>query len=114
MGLYERILEERVEEEQRRGRPLGPYRGVDSVVIDRLARTASSKPPSYMSDMMRLYYFVHHGPSSWATGMWFGSLKNKYSEEYALMKAERDGELYDQEEMSQRGRTVELRLDIAS
>jgi hypothetical protein len=99
MGLYERILEERVEEERRRGRPLGPYRGMDSVVIDRLAERASPKPPGYMSDVLTLHYFVHHGPSSWATGMWFGSLRNKYPEEYRLLKAERDGELYEQQGM---------------
>jgi hypothetical protein len=103
MGLYERILEERVEEERRRGRPLGPYRGIDSVVIDRLAERASSKPPGYMADMLRLHHFVHCGPSSWATGMRFGSLRNKYPEEYRLLKAERDGELYDQQELFEEG-----------
>lgn len=99
MSLYERIIEERAKEEQRRGRPLGPYRGIDSVVLDRLTERTSSKPPCYMSDMLKLHYFVHHGPSSWATGMWFGSLRNKYSEGYRLLKAERDGELYEQQEM---------------
>ena len=102
MSLYERILEERVEEERRRGRPLGPYRGIDSVVIDRLAQRASSIAPGYMSDMLRLHYFVHRGPSSWATGMWFGSLRNKHPEEYRLLKAERDGELYEQQDMFDR------------
>jgi hypothetical protein len=43
MGLYERILEQRAEEERRRGRPLGPYRGIDSPVFDRLVARASSK-----------------------------------------------------------------------
>ncbi len=99
MDLYERILEERTKEERRRGMPLGPYRGVDSVIIDRLAKAAETKPPGYVSDMLKLYYFVHHGPRSWATGMWFGSLRNKHPEEYQLLKAERDGELYDQEEL---------------
>ena len=64
-----------------------------------LAKTASSKPPGYMADMLKLHYFVHRGASSMATGMWYGSLRNKYPEEYQLLKAERDGELYDQEEM---------------
>lgn len=100
MGLYERIIEERVKEDRRRGRPLEPYRGLDSVIIDRLARKAPSKPPGYMSDMLKLHYFVHQRPSSWATGMWFGSLRRyKYPEEYRLLKAERDGELYDQQGM---------------
>jgi hypothetical protein len=43
MGLYERILEERAEEERHRGRPLGPYRGIDSLALDRLVARASSK-----------------------------------------------------------------------
>ena len=106
MGLYERILEERTQEERRRGRPLGPYRGVDSVVIDRLAKTPETKPPGYMAHMLKLHYFVHHGPSSWATGMWFGSLRNKYPQEYQLLKAERDGELYEQQEMFEGVRAI--------
>ena len=99
MGLYERIIEERAEEERRRGGPLGPYRGVDSVVLDRLTEWAASKPPAYKADVLTLHYFVHRGPSSWATGMWFGSLRNRNPEEYALLKAERDGELYEEREM---------------
>ena len=34
-----------------------------------------------------------------AGGMWFGSLRNKYPGEYGLLKAEREGELYEQQEM---------------
>ncbi len=34
MGLYERLLEERAEEE-RRGRPLGAFYGLDSPALDR-------------------------------------------------------------------------------
>ena len=71
-----------------------------------LAKTAETKPPGYMADMLRLYYFVHHGPSSWATGMWFGSLRNKYPREYQLLKAERDGELYEQQEMFEGVRAI--------
>jgi hypothetical protein len=33
MGLYERLLEERYEEEQARGRPLVHYYGLDSVAL---------------------------------------------------------------------------------
>jgi hypothetical protein len=99
MSLYKKILRERIEEERRRGRPLGAYRGIDSVVIDRLSGEALNKPPGYMTDIFKLHYFVHHGPSSSATGMWFGSLRNKYPEEYGLLKAEREGELYEQQEM---------------
>ena len=61
MGLYERILEEKEEQERRRGRPLGPYRGIDSLVFDRLAGRASSKPPGYQGEILKLYQFVHRG-----------------------------------------------------
>jgi hypothetical protein len=44
----------------------------------------------------RLHHFVHRGPRRWARSMWFASLRNKYREEYRLLKAEWDGELYEQ------------------
>lgn len=105
MGLYERILAEREEEEKSRGRPLGVYRGVDSVVLDRLAKRASEglerlvSSEEYMVDMLRLYRFVHRGPRNWASAMHFGQLRNRYPEEYCLLEAERDGEFYDQEDL---------------
>ncbi len=102
MSLYEKILQERAEEERRMGRPLGPYRGVDSVVLDRLAGRGSDEP-GYMSDLLRLHHFVYRGPNSWITGMWFGGLRNRYPEEYRLLRAERDGELYDQEDLFAEG-----------
>lgn len=78
---------------------MGMYRGLDSVVLDRLMERASSKPPGYLTDILQLHYFVHRGPNSSATGMWFGSLRNRHPEEYRLLKAERHGELYEQPEM---------------
>jgi hypothetical protein len=97
MGLYERILEERVEEERRRGRPLGPYRGIVSLVFDRLVARAPSKPPGYQGEILKLYQFVHRGAGGMAGGMWFGSLRARYPEEYRLLKAERGG--YEQREI---------------
>jgi hypothetical protein len=35
MGLYEQLLEERAEEERRRGEPLSRMRGLDSTVLVR-------------------------------------------------------------------------------
>jgi hypothetical protein len=97
MGLYERILEEREEEERLRGRPLGPYRGIDSPVFDRLVGRVSSKPPGYQGEILKLYQFVHRGAGGMAGGMWFGSLRARYPEEYGLLRAERDG--YEQREI---------------
>jgi hypothetical protein len=97
MGLYERLLEERKEEERRRGRPLGPYRGIDSPVFDRLVARASSKPPGYQGEILKLYQFVHRGAGGMAGGMWYGSLRARYPEEYRLLKAEREG--YEQKEL---------------
>jgi hypothetical protein len=97
MGLYERILKERAEEERRRGRPLGPYRGIDSLVFDRLVARASSKPPGYQGETLKLYQFVHCGAGGMAGGMWYGSLRARYPEEYRLLKAEREG--YEQREI---------------
>jgi hypothetical protein len=84
MGLYERILEEKKEEERRRGRPLGPHRGIDPLVFDRLVARASSKPPTCQGEMLKLYQFVRRGAGGMAGGMWYGSLRARYPEEYAL------------------------------
>jgi hypothetical protein len=104
MGLYERLLEEREEEKRRRGRPLGPYRGIDSVVFDRLVGRASSKPPGYQGEILKLYQFVHRGAGGMAGGMWYGSLRARYPEEYRLLKAEREG--YEQQEMFGKAQAV--------
>jgi hypothetical protein len=40
MQLHEKILAERVEEERRRGRPLGRFYGLDSPALDRLLSNA--------------------------------------------------------------------------
>ncbi len=59
MGLYERIVEEREEEKRRRGRPLGPYYGMDSLVLDCKADNPPATRPRYGSDLYRLYCDVH-------------------------------------------------------
>ncbi len=50
-GLYERLLEERAAEERRRGRPLGPFYGVDSKVLDRRLGNAPPDRPGYRRDV---------------------------------------------------------------
>ncbi len=53
MGLYERLLEERAQEERRRGRPLGTLYGSDSPVLDRLllADAPKDRPSGYAADL---------------------------------------------------------------
>ncbi len=53
MRLYERLLEERAEEEERRrGRPLGTFCGSDSPVLDRLLpNTFKDRPLGYPADL---------------------------------------------------------------
>ena len=41
---------------------------------------------------------MRRGSGGWATGMRFGGQRNRYPEEYALLKAERDGEYHEQPE----------------
>ena len=99
MGLYERILKEREEEEWRRGRPLGPYHGIDSLVLDRRVDNPVANQPLYRADLYRLYRYVHGGVHSLGSGYRFQHLKRRYPTEYAELRAERDGEYYEQREM---------------
>ncbi|PLS83909.1 MAG: hypothetical protein CYG60_20730 [Actinobacteria bacterium] len=92
-GLYERLLEERAEEERRRGRPLGPFYGVDSKVLDRrLADAPKDRPPGYRRDVYELHRFVEKGVHSPGSAMRFHSLKKRYAEEHAELKAEGMGQ----------------------
>jgi hypothetical protein len=45
MGLYEKLLEERAQEERRRGRPLGAFHGADFPVLDRRLADAPQDRP---------------------------------------------------------------------
>lgn len=83
------------EEERRRGRPLGTFYGLDSIALEQAMR----RRPGCRGDLYKLYRFVHEGTGGFAAGMWFGSLRYKYPEEYRMMKAERDGEFYEQQEL---------------
>ena len=95
MGLYERLLEERAREERLRGRPLPPTRGSGSKVLDRLLAFApKSRPPGYAADLAMMHRLVTRGVHSPGAGMRLGSLRRRYPEEYGLLRAERNGELY--------------------
>jgi hypothetical protein len=61
MGLYEKVLAERAEEEHRRGRLLGTFRGLNSAVLDRRLANAPENRPGYGADVHRLYQYVHRG-----------------------------------------------------
>jgi hypothetical protein len=51
MGLYERLLEERAEEEQRLGGPLPRMRSLDSKVLVRRLEDPSRRRPGYTADL---------------------------------------------------------------
>lgn len=96
-SLHGRLLSEKVGEAQRRGRPLGTFYRLDSVALEEALR----RQPGCGCDLYKLYRFMHRGVGGPATGMWSGNLKNKYPEEYAMLKAECEGELYEQQNLSQ-------------
>ncbi len=94
MGLYGRLLEEKEEEERRRGRPLGAFYGLDSKVLDRrLAYAPKDQAPGYGRDMYLLYRYANEGVRGQGAAMRFASLKTRYRKEYAELKAEAQGQL---------------------
>jgi hypothetical protein len=90
MELYERLLEERAEEEQRRGGPLLKVCDSESMVlVKRLEDT--NRRPGYAADLSMMHRLMTRGPRNAGEGMRLGSLKAKYREEYAELRAERQG-----------------------
>lgn len=94
-GLYGKLLVEKTEEEGRRGKPLGTFYGLDSIALE----VAMKRRPGCGGDLYKLYRFINEGVGGSAAGMRFGNLKKKYPEEYAMLKAECEGELYEQQEL---------------
>ncbi|HKH76702.1 MAG TPA: hypothetical protein VKA51_07090 [Rubrobacteraceae bacterium] len=94
MGLYERLLEERVqEEERRRGRPLGAFYGSDSTLLERrLADASEDRPPGYRGDLRLLHRYVNEGVRGQGDAYRFHGLKARYREEYAELAAEARGQ----------------------
>jgi hypothetical protein len=92
MGLYERLLEERAEEEQRRGEQLPKVRGRGSKVLVRRLLNASRKRPKYAVDLSMMHRLIRKGPSNAGEGMRLGSLKAKYRKEYGELRAEWQGQ----------------------
>jgi hypothetical protein len=94
MGLYERLLEEREKEEQRRGRPPGAFYGSDSPVLDRLllADLPEDRPPGYRGDLRLLHRYANEGVRAQGSAMRFASLRRRYPKEYAELAAEARGQ----------------------
>jgi hypothetical protein len=91
MGLYKRLLEERAEEEQRRGGPLPPMRELDSKALFRRLED-SNRRPVYAADLLMLHRLITRDPRNVGEGMRLGSLKSKYRKEYGELRAERQGQ----------------------
>jgi hypothetical protein len=87
MGLYERLLEERAEEEGRRGVPLPSMRGLDSKVMVRRLEN-SNKRPGYVADLSMMHRLMKRSPRNVGEGMRLGSLKARYRKAYAELRAE--------------------------
>jgi aryl carrier-like protein len=90
VGLYERLLKERAEEEQCQDKPLLRIRGLDKVLVRQLQ--APGRRPGYAADLSMMHRLIARGPSNRGESMQFGSLKAKYRKEYGELKAERRGQ----------------------
>ena len=91
MGLDRRLLEERAEEERRRGGPLPRMRGLDSKVLVRRLKGSKGRP-GYATDLLMLRRLIARGPRNAGEGMRLGSLTAKYRKEYGELRAERQGQ----------------------
>ena len=92
MGLYRRLLEERAEEERRRGGPLPRMRGLNSKVLVRRLENAPSVRPKYAVGLSMMHRLITRGPRNVGEGMGLRSLKAKYCEEYGELRTERQGQ----------------------
>ena len=91
MGLYERLLEERSEEEQGRAGPTPRMRGLDSKVLVRRLGTPRGRP-GYAADLLMMHRLITRGPRGAGEGMRLGSLKARYRNEYVELRAEERGQ----------------------
>jgi hypothetical protein len=92
VGLYERIIAERAEEECCRGRPLGMFHNSDSQVLDRLLTDAPEDRLVYPADLSLLRRYIRKDPTNAGTGMRYRALRRKYQREYVKFKAETRGQ----------------------
>lgn len=96
MSLYERLLKEKEEEEQRRGRPLGRFRSLDSRVLERKVDTIPSDSSHYVADLGFLRRYLYRGPTNAGEGMRYMSLKQRHPDAYRdlAVEARGQGELF--------------------
>ncbi len=92
MGLFERLLKEKEEEERRRGRSLGKFYGLGSPSLDRQMADAPKDRPGYGTDLRKLHRYIHKGVRSPGAAMYFASLKAAHRREYVELKAEARGQ----------------------
>jgi hypothetical protein len=92
LGLYERLLEDREEEELRRATPLGKFYGSDSAARDRLLANAPENRPEYGADLRKIHRYINKGVNSPGAAMHLASLKAAHRREYAALKAEAQGQ----------------------
>jgi hypothetical protein len=92
VDLYKQLLEERAEEERRRGGPLPTMRGLDSKVLVRRIENAPRGRPKYAADVSMMHRLMIRGSHSAGEGMRLGSLKAKCPKEYGELRAERRGQ----------------------
>jgi hypothetical protein len=91
VGLYERLLEERAEEERHQGGLLPMMRGLNSRVLVRRLEDSKERP-GYAADLSMMLRLITRGPRNAGEGMRLGSLKAKYCKEYGELRAECQGE----------------------
>ena len=92
VGLYERLLEKWVEEEQCRGVPLPRIRGLGSKVLVIRLEDAPSARLKYAADLSMMYRLLTRRPRNTGQGMRLGSLKARYCKEYGELRAERQSQ----------------------
>jgi hypothetical protein len=91
MGLYERLLEERAEEERRCGETLPPMRGLSSKVLVRRLEGSTGRP-EHAADLFMMHRLITRSPRNAGEGMRLGSLETKYRKEYGELRDERQGQ----------------------
>lgn len=93
MGLYERLLEDREEEELHRATPHGIFYGSDSAALDSLLANAPENwPKQYDADLRKLHRYIRKGVHSPGAAMHFATLRAAHCREYAELKAEAQGQ----------------------
>ncbi|MDP9440078.1 MAG: hypothetical protein M3P49_15285 [Actinomycetota bacterium] len=88
MELYARLLEERAEEERRRGGSLLEC-ALDSKVLARRLEDGRRRRPGHAPDLAMMQRLIRRGPRNAGEVMRLNSLKVKYRGEYGELRAGR-------------------------